>query len=184
MNIATNAKDDRVVLGCSRPDFEGGLSTRLSWKGLTLSIQSSFAFGHEKYWQAGTRQFQFNASEPLNVLDIALKRWTPENPDSNYPAMRLNNYANEVTDFGMYDASYWKIQNINLDYRLPQSVLDKLKVFNNVVLSVSANNVYTFTSYPGPSPESFSSDMIQGGSIDYSTYPKTRSFNFGIKVTL
>ena len=40
VNIATNAKDDRVVLGCSRPDFEGGLSTRLSWKGLTLSRPS------------------------------------------------------------------------------------------------------------------------------------------------
>ena len=63
-------------------------------------------------------------------------------------------------------------------------MLDKLKVFNNVILSISANNVYTFTDYPGPSPESFSSDMIEGGSIDYSTYPQTRSFNFGIKVTL
>lgn len=44
VNRETNAIDDRVVLGCSRPKFEGGLSTRLSWKGLTLSVQTAFSY--------------------------------------------------------------------------------------------------------------------------------------------
>ena len=184
VNIATTAKDDRVVLGYSRPDFEGGLSTRLGWKGFTLSIQSSYAYGHQKMWKAGAQQFQFNSYEPGNLLDIALKRWTPENPDSNYPSMRLNKYQNEVVGFAVYDASYWKIQNINLDYRVPVSWLKHINVFSSMTLSFSMNNVYTFTSYPGPSPESFSANMIEGGSIDYSTYPQTRNFNFSIKVTL
>ena len=59
-------------------------------------------------WKAGAQQFQFNSYEPGNLLDIALKRWTPENPDSNYPSMRLNKYQNEVVGFAVYDASYWK----------------------------------------------------------------------------
>lgn len=184
VNIDKNNKDDKAVLGCSRPDFEGGLSTSLGWKGLTLSIQSSFAFGHEKYWAAFGNQYQFNSAEPNNVMDMALNRWTPENPESKYPCMRLNKYMNEYTDFCVFDASYWKIQNVNLDYRLPQIWINKTKIFSNVIVSASVNNVYTFTDYPGPSPESFSSNMIQGNSIDYSTYPQSRSFNFGIKVTL
>lgn len=184
VNIATNAKEDRTVLGCSRPDFEGGLSTRLSWKGLTLNIQTSYAYGHQKMWKAGAQQFQFNAATPLNVLDIALNRWTPENPSNEYPAMRLNAYQNEVVDFAVYDASYWKIQNVSLEYRLPQNWMRRIGVFNTATVGISANNLYTFTSYPGPSPESFSANMIQGGSVDYSTYPQTRTFNFSIKVTL
>lgn len=184
VNIATNAKDDRVVLGCSRPDFEGGLSTRLSWKGLTLNIQTSYAYGHQKLWKAGSQQFQFNSNEPNNVLDIALNRWTPENPGSEYPCMRLNKYQNETVDFAVYDASYWKIQNISLEYRLPQNWMRRTHVFNSISVGASVDNVYTFSDYPGPSPESFSANMIRGGSIDYGTYPMTRTFNFSVKVNL
>lgn len=184
VNIATNAKDDRVVLGCSRPDFEGGLSTSLSWKGLSLSMQSSFAYGHEKYWKAAANQFQFNAGSPLNVLDIALNRWTPENPDASYPAMRLNAYQNEVVDRYVYDASYWKIQNVELAYRIPNYLVRRYSFLSSAVLAFSINNVAIFSSYPGPSPESFSANVIRGGSIDYTSYPQTRNFNFSIKVSL
>ena len=184
VNIATNAKDDRVVLGCSRPDFEGGLRTSLSWKGLSLNIQNSFAVGHEKYWKAAANQFQFNAGSPLNVLDIALKRWTPENPEASYPAMRLNAYQNEVVDRYVYDASYWKIQNVELAYRIPNYLVKRYTFFSTAVLSFSVNNVAIFSSYPGPSPESFTANVIRGGSIDYSAYPQTRNFNFSIKVSI
>lgn len=184
VDIATTSKTDRAILGCSRPDFEGGLSTRLSWKGLTLNIQTSFAYGHQKLWQAYAEQFQFNSFEPKNLLSIALDRWTPENPDATAPCMRLNKYQNETVDFAVFDASYWKIQNVSLEYRLPQSWMRRTKVFNSVVIGASVNNLATFTSYPGPSPESFSANMIQGGSIDYGTYPTTRTYNFSIKVSL
>lgn len=184
VNIATNAHEDRAILGCSRPDFEGGFSTRLGYKGFTLSVQSSFAYGFEKYWKAAANQFQFNANSPENVLDLALNRWTPENPDATYPSMRLNSYMNEVVDRYVFDASYWKIQNVELAYRVPTYWIKRYTFFSSAALSFSINNVAIFTSYPGPSPESFSSNVIAGGSVDYSTYPQTRNFNFSIKVSL
>ena len=64
------------------------------------------------------------------------------------------------------------------------ATVDKTKIFGNISVFASANNVYTFTSYPGPSPESWSSDAIQGASVDTEAYPKTRTFNFGVKVTI
>ena len=51
-------------------------------------------------------------------------------------------------------------------------------------MSAYLPNVYTFTSYPGPSPESFSTDAIEGASVDNDMYPTTRTFNFGVKVTI
>lgn len=184
VDIARNSRDDRTVLGCSRPDFEGGFSTRLAWKGFSLSIQSTFAYGFEKYWRAAANQFQFNTMSPNNVFDLALNRWTPENPDATYPSMRLNAYQNEVVDRYVFDASYWKIQNIELAYRMPNYWVKRYTFLSSATLAFSVNNAAIFTSYPGPSPESFSGNVIRGGSIDYSTYPQTRNFNFSIKVSL
>ena len=176
--------EDKIVLGCSRPDFEGGFNTRLSWKGFTLSVQGTFSYGAQKAWTAEANQFCFASTGTANVLDVALKRWTPENPDSNYPCVRLDFYNNDFTDFSVYNASYLKIQNVNLEYRFPKYIVDKTKIFGNISVFASANNVCTFTSYPGPSPESWSSDAIQGASVDTEAYPKTRTFNFGVKVTI
>ena len=72
-----------------------------------------------KSWDAEGRQFQFNAARPKNLLDIALKRWTPENPTNDYPKIRLNGTNYGMTDFWLHDASYLKINNISLTYQLP-----------------------------------------------------------------
>ena len=73
---------------------------------------------------------------------------------------------------------------MNLSYRLPQRLIERTKIFNNINLSVSANDLFTFTSYPGPSPESWSSNVISGASTDSDVYPKTRTFNIGISLTI
>jgi len=126
----------------------------------------------------------FNMAENQNTQSTALKRWTPENPSNKYPSIRYNFYYNDFGDNAVYDASYVKIQNINLEYSLPRHWVDKTRIFGNVSIFASANNVYTFTSYPGPSPESFSTDAIEGASVDNDMYPTTRTFNFGVKVTI
>lgn len=184
VNVTRGNYEDMVILGCSRPDFEGGFNTRLSWKGFSFSLQATYSYGAQKIWSAYGNQFQFAAANPGNVLDVALKRWTPENPNNEYPCMRLNHYANYFTDFTVFDASYLKISNVNLTYKLPQKLIERTKIFSNINLSVSANDLFTFTSYPGPSPESWSSNVISGASTDSDVYPDTRTVNFGISVTI
>lgn len=184
VNVTSGVYEDMTILGCSRPDFEGGFNTRLSWKGLSFSLQATYSYGAQKVWQAYSKQFNFSGSNPGNVLDIALNRWTPENPTNEYPSVRLDFYANYFTDFVVFDASYLKISNVNLSYNLPQRIVEKTKVFSKISLSASANDLFTFTSYPGPSPESWSSNVISGASMDSDIYPSTRKFNFGISLTI
>lgn len=182
VNKAYGNTDDKTVLGCSRPDFEGGFATRLSWKGFNLSIQGTFSHGAKKIWTAEANMF--NMSLENNTMTTALKRWTPENPTNKYPSVRYSFYYNDFADNAVYDASFVKIQNVNLEYRFPQRWLERTKVLGGVSVFASANNLFTFTSYPGPSPESFSTDAIQGASVDNDMYPTTRTFNFGVKVTI
>lgn len=185
VNLAANNYEDMTVLGSSLPDFTGGISTRFYWKGFTLSMQGTFSYGNMKSWEAEGQQFSFNSTRPKNLLSLALKRWTPENRTNSYPKIKLNATSYGMTDFWLHDASYFKIQNISLTYNIPQSFLKKLKMLNRAELFTSINNVYTFTSYPGPNPESYdSSNRIAGAAIDYMAYPQTRTYNFGIRVSI
>ena len=185
VNFTANNYEDKTVLGSSLPDFSGGFSTRLTYKGFTFSMSGTFSYGNMKSWDAEGRQFQFNAARPKNLLDIALKRWTPENPTNDYPKIRLNGTNYGMTDFWLHDASYLKINNISLTYQLPAKWLRRTGFVDRAELFGSITNVYTFTSYPGPNPESFNrNDKIAGAAVDYTAYPQTRTYNIGIKLSI
>ena len=185
VNLASNNYEDMTVLGSSLPDFTGGISTRFHWKGFTLSMQGTFSYGNMKSWEAEGHQFSFNPSRPKNLLSLSLKRWTPENKTNHYPKIKLNAVSYGMTDFWLHDASYFKIQNISLTYNFPQRLLKKIQILNRAELFASINNVYTFTSYPGPNPESYdSSNRIAGAAIDYMAYPQTRTYNFGLRISI
>lgn len=178
-------EEDKQVLGSSVPDFTGGMNARVSWKGLSLSMQGTFSYGNLKSWDGEGKQFVMPYNNPSNLMNFSLKRWTPENPNARYPKMKTENkLANYFSDYYLHDASYFKLQNVSLSYALPQAILAKLKIFSSIDVSFSANNLFVITRYPGPSPESFSSNRIQGAAVDYSVYPSTRVFNFGLRLSL
>lgn len=185
VNFASNCYEDKAVLGSSLPDFTGGFSTRFSWKGFTLSLQGSFSYGNMKSWEAEGRQFNFNPSRPKNLLDLALNRWTPENKTNKYPKIKLNAPSYGMTDFWLHDASYLKLQNISLTYRFPSKLINKTSFLSSAEVFGSIDNVHTFTKYPGPNPESYSSsNRIAGAAIDYTAYPQTRTFNVGLRLSI
>lgn len=180
-NVRTSA--DRTVLGTSLPNFIGGFNTTLNYKNWNLGIHGTFSYGGKKYWAAMSKQFTIEPTTPKNLLNIALKRWTPENPSNKYPKIRLvNNNSTYFSDFYLYDASFLKIQNISLSYRFPQEWLKRIPVLSDVSLSASVSNPFMFTPYPGPNPESYSSNKIQGSALDYSMFPEFMTINFGLRI--
>ena len=119
------------------------------------------------------------------MSSLSIKRWTPENPTNDYPKIRLNGTNYGMTDFWLHDASYLKINNISLTYQLPANWLRRTGFIDRAELFGSITNVYTFTSYPGPNPESFNrNDKIAGAAVDYTAYPQTRTYNIGIKLSV
>lgn len=179
---------DRTILGRSLPDFSGGFSSFVTYKQWNLRVFATYSVGNDKVWSQETYSFaQGLPAQPKNMWSIALDRWTPENPDSRYPSFRLNRttIAREFNDFSVYDASYLKLQNVQLLYDLNQYALSKLKLFSKVQVYGSVNNLHVFTNYPGLNVESYSrGDRISGASIDNSLYPAFITFNFGLKTTL
>jgi TonB-linked SusC/RagA family outer membrane protein len=176
--------EDRTVLGNSLPDFSGGFNTSLRYKNWSLNIFGSYSYGNDKVWVSELFNFGTNQAQPTNVWRTALNRWTPDNPNSRYPSFRLGRTfpSREFNDFSIYDASFLKIQNVHLEYTFPTDLTKILKFINNLQIYTSVNNVYIFTNYPGPNPESYAvGDRIQGASLDFSEYPLNRTWNVGLK---
>ena len=74
------------------------------------------------------------------------------NASQNGTAPRAgNNSDREISSRFVEDGSYVRLKNIALGYNLPSNVVEKLG-FDNIRLSVSAQNLLTFTDYSGLDP--------------------------------
>jgi hypothetical protein len=76
----------------------------------------------------------------------------------------------------IYDASYLRLQNINLSYRF--DLRKKTRYLRDISLTASVNNVALFTKFPGYDP-----DAVSGGRrIDTGRYPKNRTYSLAIQI--
>ena len=87
-----------------------------------------------------------------------------------------------LTDWGIEDASFRRLNTRSLGYTLPAAITKKAGI-NSLRFYVTAYNVFTITDYSGVDPES---DCIRTTSltpcVDYSGYPRSRSFVVGMNL--
>ena len=86
------------------------------------------------------------ASGGDNATTEARNVWTPSNTDTNVPSAKVR--AKRMSSRFVYDGSYIRLKNVALGYNLPETLIEKLGM-ENVRLSVSGQNLLTFTDYPG-----------------------------------
>lgn len=92
------------------------------------------------------------------------------------------------TDWALDDASFLRLQSVTLGYTLPANLTKKFGV-QRLRFYVTGANLFVITNYPGFDPEvsSYVRNSSYSGltpGIDFSSYPKSRSFTFGVNVTL
>ncbi len=178
--------EDQQVIGNSSPKWTGGLTNTFTFlDNFSLHIYSNFSIGGKKLWNAKRTAYTFNDQ---NQSHLMLDRWTADNPTNDAPRLSIGDRVNNarVSTFWLHDYSYFKIQDINLSYKLPADIAKKFKT-RNLMLHASVSNIVTFTKYPGMSPEGFSASYdgaFYNGSIDYTDYPMTKTWSFGIKAEL
>ena len=181
VNFTANNYEDKTVLGSSLPDFSGGVSTRLTYKGFTFSMSGTFSYGNMKSWDAEGRQFLFNAARPKNLLDIALKRWTPENPTSDLPAATNSSSNRVISSRIIEDGSYLRLKNVTVGYTFPAKLVKKWKI-DKARVCVAAQNLWTCSGYSGYDPEVSVRNSALTPGLDYSSYPRAYSISFGVSL--
>lgn len=177
---------DKTFVGSPWPDYTFGVTNRFSYKGLTLSTVIVGSQGNEVYFQGG--EIVLNGAGVQNQLAMVADRWRSEDNPGNgvIPRAIRSDHARGISSNSRYlfDGSFVRIKNINLSYNLPASLLRALHVPGLTVFADVAN-AYTFTDYPGYDPEASSTgDNIAATGIDYFSYPVSRVFTMGVRISL
>ncbi|WP_432708528.1 SusC/RagA family TonB-linked outer membrane protein [Pedobacter sp.] len=182
---------DFAVLGDAQPDFTWGLTNNFNFKGFDLNVLLVGAQGGQIFKTAN--QYLLNIDGIFNVDRKVLNRWrSPENPgDGMTPTTNgARVIYRDVNSSWVEDASFMRIQNITLGYRLNPDWLAGSKVVKSARLYTSVQNLATFTNYSGANPE-VSRNTISGNAVsnalvpgeDFTNYPMPRTFTLGVNLT-
>lgn len=175
---------DKTKIGCAQPDVYGGLSTNLSYKGISLYISFYYSLGGDIYNYAEAKRNKFSYDGATPSPDAIANMWTGPGDIAKYPAP-INKEHNRLPPSSFYieDASYIKLRNVKLSYSLPKKWINTVWM-KAATIYVYGNNLLTFTNYKGYDPE-FSlgtSDPLTLG-IDQNRYPRKREYGLGVNVT-
>jgi TonB-dependent starch-binding outer membrane protein SusC len=195
---------DRTIIGNQQADWQGGITSRLSWKGIDFSFVIYMRQGGTllSYLHAPNGAYLTNLTGQRNGLKVDY--WTPDNPTNEFPAPGAaypGGASTGWTTLAYYDASFAKVRSINLGYTLPKSISSKIKATNARVYLNALNPMLLWSPYvrdhngvdPEPTGQGATGIVATGGNfrtggtnpalvISAST-PPTRSFIIGLNVS-
>ncbi len=149
-------------------DWTGGLTTSLSWKGLTLSAaldvrKGGMMFSRSKNIMEFTGNgfiTTYNDRQPFVIPNSATPVYAEDADGNEYVAGYTENtvpiytsdssYQNYFDDYGagqgrlfyLLDRSFIKLRNVSISYSLPKKWIGP---FQGIALSAFVNNAYTWT---------------------------------------
>ncbi|MBP4137717.1 SusC/RagA family TonB-linked outer membrane protein [Flavobacterium geliluteum] len=166
---------DRTNIGDPIPDATMGFNLQLNYKNVDFSMYTFASVGNDM-----VRNYERTLSD-ANRLDYVLDRWTGEGTSTTVPRVTTGATANNVfSNYFVEDASYIRIQNIQLGYTLNPDITAKAGM-TKLRLYTGVNNLYTFTKYKGFDPGASNGAPI-GGGIDYGFYPIPRTYLLGLNI--
>lgn len=154
--------------------FNGGFGLDASYDGFYLNANFSFSKGkylinNDRYFFENPNQFSgFNQS--VTILDY----WKKPGDVTRFPK-----YGQQFTQFDsrlIEDASFMRLKGLTVGYSVPARLLNNLKVFKGIDISVTGRNLLTFTKYSGPDPE-VDSNLSLGAN------PNTKQYVIGAKIS-
>ena len=188
---------DRQILDVN-PNFQGGLNTRVAYKGFDLSIVGAFQNG------GLLNSTLYGSSGYLNLLNgrrgnVKVDYWTPENTGASYPkpgGIASGDNPKYGSTLGYFDASYLKIRTISLGYNFDNMAWLKNAGVSRLRLYATAQNpLVLFSPYKkesGMDPETNSfGDENAAVTTSYprriltlgTNAPATRSYIVGMNLT-
>lgn len=153
--------------------FHGGLQNNISYKNLNLGI--FFQFVKQQNYNYDSQLLMPGAlvNQPIEMLNS----WSSNNPNSNYSfyGTGKNTQAYTLTklipdsDRAISDASYIRLKNISLSYRLD---ISKSKI-EDILLYFQGQNLFTLSNFYGMDPE-----LVIPGYL-----PPLKTYSLGIQLT-
>jgi len=189
---------DRSVIGNTNPLNTGGFSLNSRIYNFDIGAYFNWSYGNDVY---NANKIEYTSSSKYNsrnMIDIMAtgKRWTNLRADgtiSNDPTELATMNANTtlwspymksfvLSDWAVEDGSFLRLSTITLGYTLPAKISEKLKM-KKLRVYASGYNLWLWTNYTGFDPEvSTRRNTPLTPGVDYSAYPRSKSFIFGLNV--
>jgi outer membrane receptor protein involved in Fe transport len=194
---------EQGIIGDPNPKWRGGLSTLISWKGLTLTALLETFQGANMY--AGTYTFlnlygmtQETATESVsppggftNVQGIyypegTVFRGTIKDfgagpvPLDSYWYTSENRFLNSTT---IQDGSWTRIRELSLFYSFSSKFCERIGL-RNFELGITGRNLFLWTDFIGNDPDLNLFGASKGRGYDYFTNPGSKGYMFTLKVGL
>lgn len=181
----TITEDDRDIIGDNYPKFSFGFNTSVTWKGLSLSASFDGNYGSKVI--NFSRYYICNNEGGVNSLACAANRAGNVDQWDENTMFRANrsqkNLNTKFSDYFVEDASFLRMTNLMLGYSIPDNKAFQKIHLDRLYLYFSVDNVFTVTNYTGYNPDVDYNASNTAPGIDFGTYPLSRSFSGGIKLT-
>ena len=205
VNNGTNTLADHgdlSIIGNTEPHYQYGLTAGFSFKGFDFSMlwkgvakkDIYFTRGANLFWGFGdarhngalsTSHLDYFRDAPGTVVSGLYEGDANLNLNAYYPRPYLNSSENRKNkDYPntryLQDASYLRLQNIQIGYSLPQRLISKLSLAK-LHIFFSGENLLTLSKMlPGIDPIAL---VGTGGVVGKLTYPADRIYSFGLSIT-
>lgn len=179
------------VLGNPNPDWQLSWGHTLTFKKFSLSLLFDYKKGG-KIWNGtrnvmnyyGTSKY---SADHRNTINYIFPGVLANGQENNIPVSFYGNNLNDnrwvrygeygVAEDAIEDASYIKLREITLGYRIPLNIFSKKTWLN---MSVYATNILLYSKYKGVDPETNLTGSSNGFGLDYFNVPNTRTIGMSL----
>ena len=173
---------DNVVIGRCEPIHEGGFNNTFTYKGLSLGVFFQWKYGYD-VMNANRIFFEGNyGNKNINQFASYVDRWSPTNTDSKNFRVGGRGPAGVYSSRTIEDGSFLRLKTLSLSYNFPRKLVRKLRL-QSLALTLSAQNLFTWTNYSGLDPEVSTRNSALTPNFDYSAYARNKTYMAGLNVT-
>ncbi len=172
--IAAVGQQAYQILGNSLPILQGGVVNSLNWKNLSLSFNLQYNFGGSRFVPTARLRDGSNLDHSNMAINI-LDRWQNPGDITNVPKLSTTPPLNNSSRY-LYDMTHLKLSNLAIAYSIDNGLAKRLFVSG---LAINFNVTNLFYWYKEGSPK----DRNGIRELRF-TLPETRTFSFGIQMTL
>ncbi|AXP81660.1 Vitamin B12 transporter BtuB [Mariniflexile rhizosphaerae] len=166
---------DQKFFTSTSPKILYGLNIDMACGAFDFNMFFQGVYGSQavNWWKLFTDFTSINAGS--NYGERTLNAWTPENTDTDVPALTTVDNNNEwrVSTFRYENSSYLKFRNLSVGYTLPENIISKLGI-SKARIFLSGQNMFTIKAR---------STRMQDPETPGAGFPIPRRYSLGLNFT-
>ena len=199
-------EDDKTIIGKAMPQHTGGFTINGNWKAIDFSVGFTYQIGGDVYNANAMHSLMGNKdnSAGQNRLKFVSETFKYYDVDANGDLMLVKdptalaalnantNYSSFFSEYGIVsskfieDASYLRLNTLTVGYTFPKNWMNKIGL-QNARVYFTGSNLFCIDGYSGIDPDvntkTDGKDGFPTPYFDYQSYPKARTYTFGVNLT-